>query len=127
MNARLSGSPVHCPSLPPPFYEGAGTDWSQLDRALCTWTAACLPACVSTKRQLARRDERRHIHQQHICIAAASSQLAQSPAMSVNDAKLKFETSEEVKVAPTFDAMGLKEDLLRGVYAYSQSPAPARG
>lgn len=39
--------------------------------------------------------------------------------MSVNDAKLKFETSEEVKVAPTFDAMGLKEDLLRGVYAYN--------
>jgi len=38
---------------------------------------------------------------------------------AINDAKLKFETSEEVKVAPTFDAMGLKEDLLRGIYAYN--------
>jgi hypothetical protein len=38
----------------------------------------------------------------------------------IKDSKLKFETSEEVKVAPTFDAMGLKEDLLRGIYAYSE-------
>ena len=35
------------------------------------------------------------------------------------DAKLTFESSEEVKVAPTFEALGLKEDLLRGVYAYN--------
>lgn len=38
----------------------------------------------------------------------------------IKDSKLKFETSEEVKVAPTFEAMGLKEDLLRGIYAYSE-------
>lgn len=31
---------------------------------------------------------------------------------------LEFETSEDVDVLPTFDSMGLKEDLLRGVYAY---------
>jgi len=31
---------------------------------------------------------------------------------------LVFETSEDVEVLPTFDALGLKEDLLRGVYAY---------
>ncbi|KAK9894450.1 DEAD-domain-containing protein [Cystobasidium minutum MCA 4210] len=37
----------------------------------------------------------------------------------IKDNKLKFETSEEVKVAPTFDSMGLKEDLLRGIYAYN--------
>lgn len=35
------------------------------------------------------------------------------------DAKLHFESSEDVKVAPTFDALGLKEDLLRGIYAYN--------
>ncbi|MCO5612619.1 hypothetical protein L7F22_066888 [Adiantum nelumboides] len=35
------------------------------------------------------------------------------------DSKLVFESSEEVKVAPTFDALGLKEDLLRGIYAYN--------
>jgi len=35
-----------------------------------------------------------------------------------NDEDLVFETSEEVEVLPTFDALGLKEELLRGVYAY---------
>lgn len=31
---------------------------------------------------------------------------------------VEFETSEEVQVVPTFDGLGLREDLLRGVYAY---------
>ncbi|KAJ3337285.1 Eukaryotic initiation factor 4A-III [Gonapodya sp. JEL0774] len=35
------------------------------------------------------------------------------------DEKLVFETSEEVKVFPTFDSMNLKEDLLRGIYAFN--------
>ncbi|TPX33357.1 hypothetical protein SmJEL517_g03726 [Synchytrium microbalum] len=35
------------------------------------------------------------------------------------DEKLVFETTEDVKVVPTFDAMNLKEDLLRGIYAYN--------
>lgn len=34
---------------------------------------------------------------------------------------LAFESSEEVTVAPTFDALGLRDDLLRGIYAYSTS------
>jgi ATP-dependent RNA helicase len=34
--------------------------------------------------------------------------------------KIEFETSEEVDVTPTFDTMGLREDLLRGVYAYGR-------
>lgn len=44
--------------------------------------------------------------------------------------KVEFETSEEVDVTPTFDTMGLREDLLRGIYAYGTSgdlgPAPAQ-
>lgn len=32
--------------------------------------------------------------------------------------KIHFSTSEDVKVYPTFDALGLKEDLLRGIYGY---------
>ncbi|GAK67484.1 DEAD-domain-containing protein [Moesziomyces antarcticus] len=39
--------------------------------------------------------------------------------VNAGDSKLVFESSEHVKVAPTFDAMGLKEDLLRGIYAYN--------
>ncbi|KAF1769218.1 hypothetical protein GCK72_001032 [Caenorhabditis remanei] len=33
-------------------------------------------------------------------------------------ASVEFESSEEVNVIPTFDKMGLREDLLRGIYAY---------
>ena len=38
-----------------------------------------------------------------------------------DDDTLKFETSDEVYVIPTFDAMGLREELLRGIYAYGES------
>ncbi|KFM22990.1 DEAD-box ATP-dependent RNA helicase 2 [Auxenochlorella protothecoides] len=34
------------------------------------------------------------------------------------DASLEFETSKGVRVVSTFDAMNLKQDLLRGVYTY---------
>ena len=33
-------------------------------------------------------------------------------------ANVEFETSEDVDVVPTFDSMNLREDLLRGIYAY---------
>lgn len=42
-----------------------------------------------------------------------------SGGVNAGDSKLVFESSETVKVASTFDAMGLKEDLLRGIYAYN--------
>ena len=35
--------------------------------------------------------------------------------------KVDFETSEEVDVVPTFDQLKLREELLRGVYAYGMS------
>jgi len=34
------------------------------------------------------------------------------------DEKLEFETTKDVKVVNSFDAMGLKEQLLRGIYQY---------
>src|SRR6478609_1863670 len=37
---------------------------------------------------------------------------------NVKDAALDFETTEDVKVVSSFDAMGLKEQLLRGIYQY---------
>ena len=33
---------------------------------------------------------------------------------------VEFETSEEVEVVQTFDNMGLKQDLIRGIYAYGK-------
>lgn len=33
---------------------------------------------------------------------------------------VEFETSEEVEVVPTFQSMKLREELLRGVYAYGK-------
>ena len=38
--------------------------------------------------------------------------------MSNDLTKIEFTTSEGVDVIPTFDSMGLREDLLRGIYAY---------
>jgi ATP-dependent RNA helicase len=32
--------------------------------------------------------------------------------------RIEFETSEEVDVVPTFDSLGLREELLRGIYSY---------
>jgi hypothetical protein len=39
------------------------------------------------------------------------------------DERLVFESSEAISVVPTFDQLGLKEDLLRGIYAYSKHSA----
>jgi ATP-dependent RNA helicase len=33
---------------------------------------------------------------------------------------VEFETSEDVEVIPTFDNMGLRDELLRGIYAYGR-------
>ena len=46
--------------------------------------------------------------------ASSSSAGAQR---SLND-KVEFETSDEVEVTNSFDGIGLREDLLRGIYAY---------
>jgi hypothetical protein len=36
----------------------------------------------------------------------------------LDDDKVEFETSSKVKIYSSFDSMGLREDLLRGIYAY---------
>lgn len=38
-----------------------------------------------------------------------------------DDATMVFETSKDVNVVSTFDAMNIREDLLRGIYAYGES------
>lgn len=40
------------------------------------------------------------------------------------DASMVFETSAGVQVVPTFDSMGLRDDLLRGIYAYGEVTPP---
>ena len=32
--------------------------------------------------------------------------------------QIDFETSEDVEIVPSFDSMGLKDELLRGIFAY---------
>lgn len=34
---------------------------------------------------------------------------------------VEFETSEDVEVVPTFQSMKLREELLRGIYAYGNN------
>ena len=36
----------------------------------------------------------------------------------LDDKNLTFETSEEVQIYTTFESMGLKENLLRGIHGY---------
>ena len=36
-------------------------------------------------------------------------------------ANVEFETSDNVEILKSFDSMGLKEDLVRGIYAYGES------
>ena len=43
-----------------------------------------------------------------------------SGGLNQDDSKLVFESSEKVQVISTFDQLNLKEDLLRGIYAYSK-------
>jgi hypothetical protein len=43
-----------------------------------------------------------------------------------SEQKLIFESSEAVSVISTFDDLGLKEDLLRGIYAYSAHSLSSR-
>jgi ATP-dependent RNA helicase len=44
--------------------------------------------------------------------------MASKGKLREDDAQLQFEISHQIQVYPTFESMGLKEDLLRGIYAY---------
>lgn len=41
--------------------------------------------------------------------------------MTEDLSNVEFETSEDVEVVSTFDQMGLREDLLRGIYGYGKN------
>lgn len=52
-------------------------------------------------------------------MAAATSRKRRVEVDAEEDLKnVEFETSEEVDVIPSFDKMGLSQDLLRGIYSY---------
>jgi ATP-dependent RNA helicase len=43
---------------------------------------------------------------------------AEARKATLKEDHLEFETSDDVDVTPTFDSLGLREELLRGIYAY---------
>ena len=43
------------------------------------------------------------------------------PRSGLNEEPIEFETSEEVDVTPTFDSLGLRDELIRGIYAYGSN------
>lgn len=51
-------------------------------------------------------------------LANRKRKIAQPTAEDLSN--VEFETSEDVEVIPTFDQMGLREELLRGIYAYGK-------
>jgi ATP-dependent RNA helicase len=48
----------------------------------------------------------------------ASGGAARRGGIDADDEELHFETSKGVRVVSNFDGMGLREDLLRGLYGY---------
>jgi ATP-dependent RNA helicase len=50
--------------------------------------------------------------------AAGVPRAVMSKSDLAEDAKMAFETSKDVDVMASFEAMGLREDLLRGIYSY---------
>ncbi|RLM78858.1 Eukaryotic initiation factor 4A-3 [Panicum miliaceum] len=50
--------------------------------------------------------------------APTTSRRGPGAARSMDDDSLTFETSPGVEVVSTFDQMGIKDDLLRGIYGY---------
>lgn len=49
---------------------------------------------------------------------AAASTSSKKPDQDLSN--VEFETSEDVEVVPTFQSMKLREELLRGIYAYGK-------
>lgn len=48
----------------------------------------------------------------------ASSEVSFSRKITEDLSNVEFDTSEDVEVIPTFDSMGLRDELLRGIYTY---------
>ena len=51
-------------------------------------------------------------------LTTASARAQRKALLGDDDATMVFETSKEVTVVSTFDRMGLRKELLRGIYAY---------
>ena len=43
-----------------------------------------------------------------------------NPSIPDDLSNVEFETSEDIEVIPSFDALNLNEHLLRGIYAYGK-------
>lgn len=43
-----------------------------------------------------------------------------NPEMPDDLSNVEFETSEDIQVLPSFDALNLDENLLRGIYGYGE-------
>lgn len=54
-------------------------------------------------------------------LVSASARAQRKALLGDDDATMVFETSKEVSVINTFDRMSLKEELLRGIYAYGEN------
>ena len=53
-------------------------------------------------------------------LTSASARAQKKALLGEDDATMVFETSKEVSVVNTFDRMSLREDLVRGIYAYGE-------
>ena len=57
-------------------------------------------------------------------LTSASARAQRKALLGDEDATMVFETSKEVSVINTYDRMNLRQDLLRGIYAYGAFQPP---
>lgn len=64
------------------------------------------------------------MREKRVAYTRTASKMAEVKSRRVAQAEdlsnVEFETSEDVEVIPTFDNMNLREELLRGIYAYGE-------
>lgn len=75
---------------------------------------------IAAQRFVVSRSSRFSLKETLYKMATAVVQVRKRILRDEDMTKVEFETSEEVDVTPTFDTMGLREDLLRGIYAYGR-------
>ena len=65
----------------------------------------------------------KRVLQKYVKMASNQSGVSRRPKQELPDdlSNVEFETSEDVEVIPSFDSLGLREDLLRGIYAYGMN------
>ena len=87
--------------------------------SICDWLESNLRRLARTKNKMSRRKTREGKDAGRFTHHIPSDLIIACFALQTEDEEdMEITVSEDVEVLSTFDSMGLREDLLRGIYAY---------